>query len=58
MSAANKRYSHSFSQTADTPSISQLEHNHATSSARADQAVSTSDGMFVLTCGIHLLFRY
>ncbi|TIA03027.1 hypothetical protein D6C82_02228 [Aureobasidium pullulans] len=46
MSAANKRYSHSFSQTADTPSISQLEHNNATSSARPDQAVSTSDGLF------------
>ncbi|TIA17200.1 hypothetical protein D6C80_04113 [Aureobasidium pullulans] len=46
MSAANKRYSHTFSQTADTPSITQLEHNHATSSARADRAVSTSDGLF------------
>ncbi|KAH0170217.1 hypothetical protein KCU67_g2731, partial [Aureobasidium melanogenum] len=48
MSAVNKRYSHSFSQTTDESTIPQQEHNDDTaSSVRADQAVTTSDaGLF------------
>ncbi|KAG9846157.1 hypothetical protein KCU98_g6851, partial [Aureobasidium melanogenum] len=47
MSAANKRYSHSFSQTTDEPTTLQQEHDDDTaSSVRADQAVTTSDGLF------------
>ncbi|KAK5999835.1 hypothetical protein QM012_004923 [Aureobasidium pullulans] len=47
MSAVNKRYSHSFSQTTDEPSNTHQEHDDGTaSSVRADQAVTTSDGLF------------
>ncbi|KAH0336123.1 hypothetical protein KCU81_g8721, partial [Aureobasidium melanogenum] len=47
MSTVNKRYSHSFSQTTDEPTHPQQERNDDTaSSVRADQTVTTSDGLF------------
>lgn len=46
MSAVNKRYPHSFAQTTDDPTTPQQGHNDdIASSVRADQAVTTSDGM-------------
>ncbi|CAD0083791.1 unnamed protein product, partial [Aureobasidium vineae] len=46
MSAVNKRYSHSFAQTTNESTTSQQERDDAASSVRADQAVTTSDGLF------------
>ncbi|KAH0284899.1 hypothetical protein M436DRAFT_53231 [Aureobasidium namibiae CBS 147.97] len=49
MSAVNKRYSHSFAQTTDdssTPPQQRDDDDDAASSVRADQAVTTSDGLF------------
>jgi hypothetical protein len=48
MSAVNKRYSHSFSQTTDDSPIPPQERDDddgTASAVRADQAVTASDGM-------------
>lgn len=49
MSAVNKRYSHSFAQTTDDFIVPPQERDdyddETASSVRADQAVTTSDGM-------------
>jgi len=53
MSAVNKRYSHSFAQTTDdssTPPQQRDDDDDAASSVRADQAVTTSDGMPIQNC--------
>ena len=49
MSAGNKRYSHSFAQTTDDSTIplQQRDDDDAATSVRAEQAVTTSDGMSV-----------
>lgn len=51
MSAVNKRYSHSFAQITDDSATppQQRDDDDAASSVRADQAVTTSDGMPVRT---------
>ena len=51
MSAVTKRYSHSFAQTTDDSATppQQRDDDDAASSVRADQAVTTSDGMPVRT---------
>ncbi|CAD0093533.1 unnamed protein product [Aureobasidium mustum] len=55
MSAVNKRYSHSFSQTTDEPTNNQQEQDDDTaSSVRADQAVNISDGMLAIPRGMSI----